>query len=254
MRRWLSGAGLMTALCLSALTIPGTASAATSPFTEAQAKEQLRDVERVEAGISRTDPTIALRDLALALPALDGAARRQARSILSRPPDGDSPYGGNWPNNAVEKFVETPAFVVHYVEVPGCDAAPPNPDANCDEPDLADDDMNDIPDYVDATVDAVDESIAVENAELGWPLPKGDGDEGEPDGSGDDDRFDVYISDLCDESDFNPCVFGFADPDDNSAELQLGAVQVQRPSRGRQRLRRVRRVRRRAWPEGHDGP
>ncbi len=217
MSRWLSGAGLMTALCLSALAIPGTASAATSPFTEAQAKEQLRDVERVEAGISRTDPTIALRDLALAVPALDGAARRQARSILSRPPDGDSPYGGNWPNNAVEKFVETPAFVVHYVEVPGCDAAPPNPDANCDEPDLADDDMNDIPDYVDATVDAVDESIAVENAELGWPLPKGDGDEGEPDGSGDDDRFDVYISDLCDESDFNPCVFGFAEPDDNSA-------------------------------------
>ncbi len=216
MSRWLTGAGLAVALCLSA--IAGTASAATSPFTEAQAKQQLRDVERVEAGISRTDPTIALRDLALAVPALDGAAKRQARSILSRPPEGNSPYGGAWPNNAVEQTVETPAFVVHYPEVPGCNAEPPNPDGNCDEPDLSDDDdMNDIPDYVDATVDAVDESIAVENGELGWPLPKGDGDDGEPNGSGEDDRFDVYISDLCDESDFNPCVFGFAQPDDNSA-------------------------------------
>ena len=163
-------------------------------------------------------PDHALRDLALALPALDGAAERRARAILSRPPDGDSPYGGNWPANAVEQFVETPDFIVHYVEVPGCDAYAPSPDANCDEPDLTDADTNDIPDYVDATVDAVDESIAVQNGELGWPLPKGDGDEGEPSGSSEEDRFDVYISDICDESDFQPCVFGFAEPDDNSSE------------------------------------
>jgi hypothetical protein len=175
-------------------------------------------VEDAGSGPLRTDPTVALRDLALALPELDGAAERRARSILSRPPDGDSPYGGSWPNNAVEKVVETPTFVVHYVEVPGCDVSPPTPDGDCDEPDLADTDMNGIPDYVDATVDAVDESIAVENGELGWPLPKGDGETGEPDGSTEEDRFDVYLSDLCDESDFRPCVFGFAQPDDDSAE------------------------------------
>jgi len=218
MSRWLSGAGLCAALCATALAAPGTVSASTPAYTEAQAKKQLREVERVEAGVSRTDPTIALRDLALAAPALEGAARRRARSILSRPPSGNSPYGGSWPNSAEEKFVERPDFIVHYAEVPGCDAEPPNPDGNCDEPDLADNDMNDIPDYVDAAVGAVDESIAVQNGSLGWPLPKGDGDQGEPPGSTEEDRFDVYISDLCDESDFSPCVFGFADPDDDSSE------------------------------------
>ena len=210
--------GLSLAICAGVLALPGMASASPSPFTEAQAKKQLREVENAGSAITRTDPTTALRDLALALPALDGAAERRARAILSRPPDGDSPYGGNWPASAVEQFVETPDFIVHYVEVPGCDAYAPSPDANCDEPDLTDADTNDIPDYVDATVDAVDESIAVQNGELGWPLPKGDGDEGEPSGSSEEDRFDVYISDICDESDFQPCVFGFAQPDDNSSE------------------------------------
>ena len=213
----LSGTAVALVLCAGALSLPVMASASPG-FTEAQAKKQLREVENPDPGIRRTDPTIALRDLALALPALDGAAERRARSILSRPPDGNSPYGGAWPANAQEQFVETPEFVVHYAEVPGCNVSPPNPDTNCDEPDLADADMNDIPDYVDATVAAVDESIAVENGELGWPLPKGDGDDGEPSGSSEENRFDVYISDLCDENDFSPCVFGFADPDDNSAQ------------------------------------
>ncbi|MDQ2676133.1 MAG: hypothetical protein M3Y34_04935, partial [Actinomycetota bacterium] len=214
----LSGGGVAVLLCAGALAAAGTASASPAPIAEAKAEQQLRDIEAPAAAEEWADPTIALRDLALALPALDGAAERQARSILARPPDGNSPYGGSWPANAEEHIVERPAFVVHYVEVPGCDAAPPNPDANCDEPDLTDADGNDIPDYVDATVEAVDESIAVQNGELGWPLPKGDGDEGEPPASSEEDRFDVYISDLCDESDFSPCVFGFADPDDNSAE------------------------------------
>lgn len=207
-----------TLVCGCFLFAPSIALGVASSFTEAQAEEQLRKVERAGTGVTRTDPTVALRNLALALPKLDGAAERRARAILSRPPDGNSPYGGSWPGSAVEKTVETPAFIVHYAEVPGCDAAPPNPDSNCDEPDLTDTDVNDVPDYVDATVDAVNESIAVENGELGWPLPKGDGDEGEPDGSSESDRFDVYLSDLCDETDFNPCVFGYADPDDNSAE------------------------------------
>jgi len=211
-------AGLSLAICAGALALPGVVSASNAPFTEAQAKEQLREVENAGTAPARTDPTTELRDLALALPALDGAAESRARAILSRPPEGDSPYGGGWPGNADEQFVETPTFIVHYAEVPGCNASPPNPDGDCDEPDLVDEDSNDIPDYVDATVDAVDESIAVQNGELGWPLPKGDGDEGEPSGSSEEDRFDVYISDICDESDFRPCVFGFAEPDDNSAE------------------------------------
>jgi hypothetical protein len=209
---------LAGAVCI-ALALPGAAQAATEPATEAEALEQLRDVERTDAGVERIDPTLELRDLALALPKLNGAAKRQALAILSRPPDGsNSPYGGAWPAGADEKFVEMPTFIVHYAEVPGCDVAPPNPDDNCDEPNLADANANDIPDYVDATVAAVEDAIAVQNGELGWPVPKGDGDEGEPSGSTEEDRFDIYLSDLCDESDFDPCVFGYAQPDDSSSE------------------------------------
>jgi hypothetical protein len=217
MWRWLSRAGLAICICACLLVAPRIASGSSTGFTEAQAKRQLRQVENGGTGPERVDPTVALRDLALAIPELEGAAKRRAHSILSRPPDGNSPYGGSWPASADEQIVETPTFVVHYAEVPACDATPPNPDGDCDEPDLTDENLNDIPDYVDATIDAVDESINVENGELGWPLPKGDGTKGEPTGSSDVDRFDIYISDLCDESDFSPCVFGFAQPDDSSA-------------------------------------
>jgi len=107
--------------------------------------------------------------------------------------------------------------------VPGCDAAPPTPDVDCDEPDLTDADENDVPDFVDAAVDAMEQSIAVENGVLGWPLPKGDGDDGEPPGSAEVDRLDVYLSDLCDERDGNPCVFGFADPDGCTVDFRCSA-------------------------------
>ena len=210
-------AGIGAAVCLGLFGFPANAGAA-APFTEAEARQQLRQVEKAESGPVQRDLTLALRDLTLALPQLDGAAERRARSILSRPPQDGSSSAGGWPANADEEFVETPAFVVHYAEVPGCDVAPPNPDVNCDEPDLTDADSNSVPDYVDAAVEAIDDSIAVENGELGWPLPKGDGKKGEPNGSGEDDRFDVYLADLCDENDFRPCLFGYAQPDDNSMD------------------------------------
>ncbi len=139
MRMRLSGMGLAAASCLAALTFAGPASASPAPFTEAQAKKQLREVERAGSGPIRADLTLALRDLALALPKLDGAAERRARSILSRPPNDNSPSDeGGWPANANEQIVETPDFIVHYALVPGCDVAQPNPDVNCDEPDLTD--------------------------------------------------------------------------------------------------------------------
>ncbi len=195
--------------------------ASASPLTEAQAIRELHDAERAFSGIDRVDPTTELRDLALALPSLDGAKAQRARAILARPPEGSGGFGGAWPGNATHRRVETPSFIVHYAEVPGCDAEQPNPDDDCDEPDLTvDEDSNDIPDYIDATVDAMNQSIAVQNVELGWPYPKGDGAEGEPNSSSEADRLDVYISDLCDESDFRPCVFGYAQPDDPSPTCQ----------------------------------
>lgn len=224
MRRMLDGSRALVALvCLCLLVLPGIASASPAGFTEGQAREQLREVESLEsARTGVVDLTVALRDLAFALPKLDGAAERRAHGILARPPDGSGArFGGAWPASATEEIVETPSFVVHYASVPGCDAEQPNPDDDCDEPDLTvDEDENGIPDFVDATVDAMNASIAVENAELGWPYPKGDGDEGEPDSSTQEDRLDIYLSDLCDESDFRPCVFGYVSPDDNSSSCR----------------------------------
>ena len=215
MRKRLQGVGVAIAACAVVLTLPSSASAGTAPFTEAQAQKQLRQVERFEAGVARIDPTTALRDLALAAPELDGAAARRARAILSRPPDGNpnqDPFGGNWPGNAVEKTFETSDFIVHWAEIPDCDVA----DEGCDEPDLTDTSpANGIPDYVDAMAAAVEDSITVENAELGWPEPKGDGNGGEVGPSPSTDRFDVYIADLCAGQ---QCVFGYANTDDNSSE------------------------------------
>jgi hypothetical protein len=215
MRRLTRSVAAASVLALMYLSASGDVASA---ITQEEAKAELREVERAATGLDRVDPTVELRDLALALPKLNGGAERRARAILGRPPNGNGGFGGAWPSNAVEQVVETPSFVVHYAEVPGCDAEQPNPDDDCDEPDLTmDEDSNGVPDYVDAAVDAINESIAVENGELGWPDPKGDGDSGEPTGSSQADRFDVYISDLCDERDFNPCVFGYAQPDDNSS-------------------------------------
>ncbi|MDQ3729126.1 MAG: hypothetical protein M3355_06005 [Actinomycetota bacterium] len=212
MRKWVSRAGMRAGLGLACLGAVTSSAEASAPFTEKEAKRALRAVERVdESGAPKLEPTIALRDLALALPELDGAAEHRAKRVLSRPPDGTGEASGRWPADADEQTVETPAFIVHYALVPGCVAA----DENCDEPDLTDNDANGIPDYVDAAVEAVDRSIQVENGELGWPEPKGDGDDGEPQGGPEKDRVDIYLSDLCGG---NNCVFGYAQVDDNSSE------------------------------------
>lgn len=215
-KRWLAGTALGVALGL--VGVPAASAAEEPAFTRAQAEAELRDVTQAFSSPKRgIDPTLELRDLALAAPALEGAERRRARSILSRPPSGgEPPFGGNWPNNAEEMTVEAGEFVVHWAEIEGCSVTPPGrPDRNCDEPSLEDvEPKNGIPDYVDAVVEAVDDSIAVENGELGWPLPKSDADQNDNGGDG---KLDVYLSDLCDESDFDPCVFGYANPADDSA-------------------------------------
>ncbi|MEJ7875307.1 MAG: MXAN_6640 family putative metalloprotease, partial [Solirubrobacterales bacterium] len=213
MRKRVGKAGLKTAVGFACLCAIASTAQASAPFSEAEAKQQLRAAEAIlEGAMPKAELTIALRDLALALPKLDGSAERRAERILSRPPDGTGRFGGSWPDNAKEQTVETPAFVIHYAKVPDCKVD----DENCDEPDKTDNaPSNGIPDYVDATVDAVNESIQVENDELGWPDPKGDGNEGEPQGSSETDRFDIYLSDLCGSG---SCVFGYAQPDDNSNE------------------------------------
>lgn len=180
---------------------------------EAAASEALDDAEAAfqSADPAEADPTEELRDLALALPYLDGAERRRARELLARPPatDQDSePFGAEWSLKATlsEQTHESPGgrFLIHWVT-----EGPDAPDIDTDVSPA-----NGVPDYVDTVAEFADESEAVQNDELGWREAKSDGTEGNPTGGGiGPGKTDIYLSDIC-----NPgaCVFGYAAPDDPS--------------------------------------
>jgi hypothetical protein len=176
-------------------------------FTGAEASAQLdQAVEALTGGDpSVADPTEELRDLALALPALDGTERRQARAILARPPANDGgvePFGAEWTAAATateQTFNTANGFRIHWVTLGG------------DAPNLANTGGAAAPDYVEDKVAVfADESQMVENGTLGWPESKSDGTRGG--GSG---LTDIYLADICEPG---ACIFGYAGPDDNSGQ------------------------------------
>ena len=87
------------------------------------------------------------------------------------------------------KSVPTEHFRIHYTTT-GEDAVPD-----------ADENKNDIPDYVEEVAKAMEYVWEVEINYFGWPAPPTDG------GKGGDDRYDVYLEDLS-ETDF----VGYAEP------------------------------------------
>lgn len=203
------------------------ACAASAPASHAQgAAEALVDIEaqaqvelaEAQAALQAADPQAAhptqeLRDLIVALPHLEGAERREARSLLARPPeDGGGgyndagafePFGAEWSEaatNSRESYVSPGgSFVVHWVT--SSSDAPSDTDTAPD---------NGVPDYVEQVAARADTSEAVQNGELGWPEPKSDGQTGGGNG-----RTDVYLADICEPG---LCVFGYAGPDDSSQE------------------------------------
>jgi hypothetical protein len=202
---------------IAALALPAGASAqeGTEPlFSPAEASAQL---EQAAAALATTDPaathpTDELRDLAAALPSLEGQERRQARAILSRPPANDptrEPFGAEWPRNPGAEILETTNFVIHWPEGLSCSA----PEQGCPEPDLTDVTGSSAPDYIDQVAAAAEESLAVQHGDLGWPNPKPDA------GKGGDDRIDVYVADICNENG-GSCIFGYANTDDLSPRCQ----------------------------------
>ena len=206
-------------IALGALCVPAGASAQASPepvFSPTDASVQLdQAVEALTtADPAAAHPTDELRDLAAALPLLEGRERRQARAILARPPadeGGTEPFGAEWPDNADEDTLETDHFIVHWPDVPGCSA----PTQGCDEPDLTDDRDSSAPDYIDDVAAAAEESFEVENGELEWPAPKPDGNRGG------NEKIDVYVADICNEGPpRGACIFGYANPDDPSGQCQ----------------------------------
>jgi len=88
------------ALALSA-TLPVPTSAAGHPPTvtgrEAAADRALHHADAVLDGVGRGhDATLALRDLAQALPTLGPAERRQATALLARPTDHPDHFGDTY--------------------------------------------------------------------------------------------------------------------------------------------------------------
>ncbi|HEX2129615.1 MAG TPA: MXAN_6640 family putative metalloprotease [Solirubrobacterales bacterium] len=141
------------------------------------------------------DVTAAMRDLALAVPDLDGRERRQAVRLLARPTDNPDPNRDTWAVPEEPPFCSA-HFCVHYV------ASTP------DAPNLADGNVNGVPDYVEAVSAAAEHSFSVQNGALGWPAPRSDGGLGGPGGV-----TDIYLANVGDEK-----IFGYAAPDPPPAQ------------------------------------
>ena len=104
-----------------------------------------------------TDATMALHDVALAYPELDGADRARARSLLSRPTDGNAdPIGFGYPPAAPIASAESAHFCVFWVSAPGFPDAPNLTDAN------GINDTDGVPDYVESIQEIAEYSRSIE--------------------------------------------------------------------------------------------
>jgi hypothetical protein len=144
------------------------------------------------------EATLAMNALAAALPALEGAERKRARSLLARPTDGAADqFRHGYPPAAPVAFAESPHFCVYWVNDAGF------PDA----PDLTDGNGDGIPDYVEAILEIAEHSysVEVEPGALGWLPPKPDtqGCGGDPSA-----HADVYLKQLGTQG-----LFGYESPD-----------------------------------------
>lgn len=124
MRRSIAGSGLALVLALSVLSAsPATATvseggrSASEPTTDRVAAGALSTAARALQGTTtqaEPSPTIALRDLFVALPNLQGGNARQADALLARPTDGaGDPYGDGYSRKSRKKC--STHVCLHYV-------------------------------------------------------------------------------------------------------------------------------------------
>ncbi|HEX8065136.1 MAG TPA: Ig-like domain-containing protein [Thermoleophilaceae bacterium] len=154
----------------------------------AEARSLLRG-RGVETG---REPTPALRELAIRMRSLPEGDRRTARRLLARPSQGETQPGEDGYSVPEHSPPLCSAhFCIHWV------------DSSPDAPSLASTDGDAIPDYVQAMSQVFEEVFAVENVQLGWREPTGDGTRG-----GDFNKVDVYVKQLGDQG-----IFGYSTPD-----------------------------------------
>jgi hypothetical protein len=178
---------ILAAFLAVLLAAPAAEAAPTRQLLRA-AKQALRDTPGAP-----DDLTPILKQLAVRLPGLQGSERREARSLLARPTDGPAdPQRNGW---TVPEAPGSPScsshYCVHWVA------------SGDDAPSLADDNANGIPDYVETADQAAETSYTIENGQLGWRPPKGDGTLG-----GDVDKTDIYLKQLGGTG-----IYGYAAPD-----------------------------------------
>ena len=192
----LRSARLCIPLVLVATAFAPAAASADGPVSHRDALDALHDARlaldpvQTLSSAPATEPrdaTAALRDLAVAAPALNGPGRRQANRILARPSDkSDRNYFGP---EAPDSPICNEHFCVHFT----------NDKQNAPDSD----------DFVKEVIASTDLTYAIENGDdaLDWRDPESDGAEGERNGVGGDGQVDVYITDL------GPQLYGYAAPD-----------------------------------------
>lgn len=201
------------ALALSATVLPAVStSAAGDPPTvsgrEAAADRALQRADAVLDGLGRgQDATLALRDLAQALPSLGPAERRRATAMLARPTDPHDQFGDSY--RAPAKRACSPNICMHWV-TRTTDAPPSRA-------------------WVSTTMDVMKQVWAREVGAMNYRRPLRDGDRG---GDG---RLDVYLKDVGVQGLFGYCATerrsqtskwkasGYCVLDDDFARSQFGA-------------------------------
>jgi hypothetical protein len=182
--------------------VPQFGSASPAGAKAASARVLLKRAQRAwipGQRLRRGELTPLLRQLALQLPKLRGSERRQAEALLARPTDGDAdPQQDGY---SVQEA--TPAcsahYCVHWVE------------SGADSPNLTDGNSNGIPDYVDSVLATAENVHSVENDQLGWRLPKGDGTVGGGTGA---DKTDIYLKQLGGSG-----IYGYSAVDPDQSQL-----------------------------------
>jgi hypothetical protein len=172
--------------CLLAAAAPASASTPHAVLRKAEAALE------GHAGKPGVEPTAALRALATRLPALRGADRVRARRLLMRPVEGRTQDG----ESAYSVPEHDPPFCsahfcIHWVGS-GVDAPPLHSTLG-----------DGVPDYIRTMDQIFEHAYQVENVQLGWHAPKGDGARG-----GGVNKVDVYVKDVGGQG-----IFGYSAPD-----------------------------------------
>ena len=196
-------------ISILALALFAPAALADSPASPTEVLERSEAALR-GAGDGR-EVTPLLKDLAVALPKLNGEDRKLAQRLLARPTRGEAGPGEEQYAVAEHNPPYCSAhFCIHWV------------DTTADAPDLRDGDGDQVPDYVETMSSVFEEVYAFENGRYGWRTPQSDGTRGCPPGAPDcADRTDVYIKDVGGRG-----VYGYAAPDPGQRSFSQHAFLV----------------------------